>query len=65
MTPHTTESVLGTLRDMSGEALEGERLCLYRGSVRGTWREGSHTEDSERHVIEGSGKEHFFFTGAP
>jgi len=30
-------------------------LSLYTGSVRETWREGSYTEDSERHVIEGSG----------
>jgi hypothetical protein len=47
-------SLLGTLRDMSGKALEGEHLCLYRGSVRGILREGSYTEDSERHVSEGS-----------
>jgi hypothetical protein len=31
----------------------------YRGSVRGTWREGSYTEDSERHVLEAYGKEAF------
>jgi hypothetical protein len=41
-------------------------LSLYRGSMRGTWREGSHTEDfKRRHVIEGSGKGAFLFTGAP
>jgi hypothetical protein len=45
-------SFLGTLRDMSGKVLEGEHLSLYKDSVRGTWREGSHTEDSKRHVIE-------------
>ena len=28
---------------------------LYRGSVRGGWRKGSYSEDSERHVMEGSG----------
>jgi hypothetical protein len=50
---------------MSRKALEGEHLSLYRGSVRGTWREGSNTENSKRHVIEGSGKGAFLFTGAP
>jgi hypothetical protein len=50
---------------MSGKALEGEHLSLYRGSVRGNWREGSHTEDSKRPVIEGSGKGAFLFTGDP
>jgi hypothetical protein len=35
---------------MSRKALEMEHLSLYGGSVRGTWREGSCTEDSERHV---------------
>jgi hypothetical protein len=40
-------SLLGTLRDMSGKALEGEHMSLYRGSVRGTWREDSHAEDSK------------------
>jgi hypothetical protein len=53
------------LRDTSGKALEGEHLFLYRGSVRGTWREDSHTEDSKRHVIEGSGKGAFLFTRNP
>jgi hypothetical protein len=37
--------LLGTLREMSGKALEGEQLSLYKGPMR-TWREGSHTEDS-------------------
>jgi hypothetical protein len=50
---------------MSGKDLEGEHLSLYRGSMRGTWREGSHTEDSKTHVIEGSRKGAFLFTGAP
>jgi hypothetical protein len=50
---------------MSGKTLEGEHLSLYRGPVRGTWREGSHTEDSKRHVVEGSGKGAFLFAGAP
>jgi len=31
-------------------------LSLNESSVRGTWREGSYTEDSERHVIESSEK---------
>jgi hypothetical protein len=50
---------------MSGKALEGKHLSLYSGSVRGTWWEGSHTEDSKRHVIKGSGKGAFLFTVAP
>jgi hypothetical protein len=29
-------SLLGTLRDMLGKALEEEHLSLYRGSMRGT-----------------------------
>jgi hypothetical protein len=33
-----------------------EHLSPYRGSVRGTWREDSYTEDFERHVMDGSGK---------
>ena len=39
---------------MSRKALEVEHLSFYRDSVNGTWREGAYTEDSERHVIEGS-----------
>jgi hypothetical protein len=35
------------LTDMSGKAREWEHLSLYRVSGRGTWREGSHTEDSQ------------------
>jgi hypothetical protein len=50
---------------MSGEVMEGEHLSLYRGSVRGTWRGGSLTDDSKTHVIEGSVKGVFIFTGAP
>jgi hypothetical protein len=50
---------------MSGKALEGENLSLYRGTVRGTWRVGSHIEDSGRHVSEGTGNRVFLFTGAP
>jgi len=49
---------VGTLRgmyDMSRKALEMEHLSLYTGSVRETWMESSYTEDSERHVMEGSG----------
>jgi hypothetical protein len=41
---------------MSRKVLEMEHLSSYSGSVKGTWREGSFTEDSERHVLEGSGK---------
>jgi hypothetical protein len=43
------------------KALEGEHLSFDSGSVRGTWWEGSHTEDSKRYVIEGSGKGAFLF----
>jgi hypothetical protein len=57
-------SLLGTLGDMSGKALEGEHLSLCRSSVRGTRREGSHTDDSETHVSEGSGNGAFLFIGA-
>jgi hypothetical protein len=41
-----------------------EHLSLYRGSMRGTWREGFYTEDLKRHVIEGSGNGAFLFIGA-
>ena len=33
--------------NMSRKALEKERLSSYIGSVRGTWRESSHTENSQ------------------
>jgi hypothetical protein len=33
--------------------------------MRGTWREGSHAEDSDRCVSEGSGNREFLFAGAP
>jgi hypothetical protein len=33
-------SSLGTSRDKSGEALEGEHVSLYRGCRRGTWKLG-------------------------
>ena len=39
-------------------------LSPYRGSMSGTWWEGSYTEDSERHVSEGNRNralEHFFY----
>jgi hypothetical protein len=49
------------LWDMSGKVLEGQHLSLCTDSVRGTWREGSHTEDSKKHIIEGSGKGAFLF----
>jgi hypothetical protein len=41
---------------MSRKASEMESLSPYTGSVRGTKMEGSYTEDSERHVMESSGK---------
>jgi hypothetical protein len=46
---------------MLGKALEREHLSFYRGSMKGTWREGSYIEDSERHISEGSGNEAFSF----
>ena len=42
----------------------GTSLSLW-GLCEGTWWEGSHTEDSKIHVVEGSGKGAFVFTGAP
>ena len=48
-------SLLGTPRDVLRKALEVAYVSLYKGSVRGTWREGTYTEDSERHVLGGSG----------
>jgi hypothetical protein len=50
---------------MSREALEMEHLFLYRGSARLGYREGSYAEDSETHVIDGSGSRTFIFIGAP
>jgi hypothetical protein len=49
---------------MSGKALEMEHLFLYTDCVRGTWREGSYNEDSEVHVIEGSGNGAFLLHGS-
>jgi hypothetical protein len=40
---------------MSWKAFEMEHLFPYRYFVRKTWREGSNTEDFERHVMAGSG----------
>jgi hypothetical protein len=45
---------------MSRKALEMEHLFPYRYSVRGTWREGSNTEDYERLVMAGSGNGAFY-----
>jgi hypothetical protein len=42
-----------TLRD-SKTALCKHSICLYGSSVRGTWKEGSYTEDYKRNVMEGS-----------
>jgi hypothetical protein len=33
------------------EGLEMEHIAPYIGSLRGTWKEGSYTKDSERHVM--------------
>ena len=46
---------LTAVLEMSRKALEIGHPSLYRGSVRGGWREGSYSEDSERHVMEGRG----------
>jgi hypothetical protein len=46
---------------MSRKASEMEHLSLFRGSSTGTWREDSHTEDSKRHVMEGTETVHFFY----
>jgi len=40
---------------MSRKALEMGQLPLSTGSVKGTWRKGCCTEDSDRHVREDSG----------
>jgi len=40
---------------MSRKSLEIEHSSLYRGSMKGGRREGSYSEDSDRHVMEGSG----------
>jgi hypothetical protein len=50
--------LLGTvkaMKNLSRKAFEMVHLSLCRGSVRGTWREGSYTEDSMRHLMEGCG----------
>jgi hypothetical protein len=44
---------------MSMKALEMEHHSPYRGYVKGTWRVGSHTEDSARYVMERSGNAAF------
>lgn len=36
-------------------SLEMQHLSLYEGSVKGIWRVGPYAEDSERHIIKGSG----------
>lgn len=41
-----------------------EHHSLYRGSVRGTRAEGSHNADTDRCVIEGSGKSAFILYGS-
>jgi hypothetical protein len=42
-----------------------EHHSLYTGSVRGTWKEGSHTEVSKRHLIKGSRNGAFVFKEVP
>ena len=49
---------------MSRKALKKERLFLYASCVRGTWRAGSYIEDSEVHVMEGSGNGAFLLYGS-
>ena len=41
-----------------------EHLSIYTDFVRGTWRKGSNTEDSERYVMEGSGNGAFLLQGS-
>jgi len=55
--PKGRAPLLGTLKatsDNSRKALKMERLSPYRSSMMGTWREGSYTENSRKHLIEGS-----------
>jgi len=40
---------------MSRKVISRQPLSPYKGSVKGTWREGTETEDSDRYVMEGSG----------
>jgi hypothetical protein len=40
-------------------------ISLLQRFCQGTWREGSHTEESERRVPEGSGNGVILFAGAP
>jgi hypothetical protein len=37
------------------KVLEMERLSTYKRLVKGTWRQGSYTEDSVRHAVESAG----------
>ena len=46
---------------MSRKAVEMEHLSPYRGFVRGIYREGSYTDDSDRQVTEDSGNGAFFY----
>jgi len=48
---------------MPRKALEMKLLSPYTGSVRGTWREGPYSGDSERHVMEDSGNTAFLLLG--
>jgi len=41
-----------------------EHLSLYRDSLKGTWSERSYIEDSERHIMGGSGNGAFLLLGS-
>jgi hypothetical protein len=49
---------------MSRRALETDYLSLYRGSMRGTWREGSYTEISNEPVKKIQKTENFLYWGS-
>jgi hypothetical protein len=59
------DHLLGTLRNMTGKTMEIEPLSLYCGSVTGTRKDSSCTEDSDSHLIKGSGNGALVFIGAP
>jgi hypothetical protein len=51
--------------DIQEKSLVMEHHSLYGISLRGTCKEGSYNEDSERHVIQGSRNGAFVFIGVP
>jgi hypothetical protein len=63
--PEEGGSFAGFFDRQEKKALEMEHRSFYRGSTRGTWSDGSYTEDSERHLTERSGIGAFLFIGAP